>query len=109
MSTHGCVRLYSDAMHLLFDDVPAGTSVRIVYQPIKIGQVGPTIYLEAHPDLYARAGDPVAAAFAKLDELGLLQSVNAETVIRVVDDARGNPVPIGARPIGTSLTSSRTY
>lgn len=46
--SHGCIRLYPEAIEALFNLVEVGTKVRIVDQPIKIGWVGNKIYIESH-------------------------------------------------------------
>jgi L,D-transpeptidase ErfK/SrfK len=47
--THGCIRMFPEDIEALYEDVPVGTPVRIVNQPIKLGQNGSGYYLEAHP------------------------------------------------------------
>lgn len=48
--THGCVRMFPEDIESLYKSVPAGTSVHIVNQPVKIGWMADgTLYLEAHP------------------------------------------------------------
>lgn len=47
--SHGCVRMYPEDISELFDDVPIGTPVHIVNQPIKSGWSDGTLYLEVHP------------------------------------------------------------
>ncbi len=49
--THGCVRMYPKDVEELYDVVPLGTPVYIVKQPIKVGWLNNTLYVEAHPDL----------------------------------------------------------
>ncbi len=49
--THGCVRMYPEDIEALYNSVPVGTSVYIVKQPIKVGWLDNTLYIEAHPDL----------------------------------------------------------
>lgn len=49
--THGCVRMYPKDIEELFSHVAIGTSVYIVKQPIKVGWLDNTLYIEAHPDL----------------------------------------------------------
>lgn len=49
--THGCVRMYPEDIEALFDMVEPGTAVYIVKQPVKVGWLHNTLYLEAHPDL----------------------------------------------------------
>lgn len=49
--THGCVRMYPEDIKLLFDGIPIGTPVQIINQPIKVGWLDGTLYLEVHPPL----------------------------------------------------------
>lgn len=49
--THGCVRMYPEDIETLFDEVPVGTPVQIINQPIKVGWLGTTLYLEVHSPL----------------------------------------------------------
>ena len=47
--THGCLRMYPEDIEQLFDDVPVGTPVQIVNQPVKLGWLSETLYIEVHP------------------------------------------------------------
>ncbi len=49
--THGCLRMYPEDIEQLFDDVPVGTPVNIVNQPVKLGWLADTLYIEIHPAL----------------------------------------------------------
>lgn len=49
--THGCVRMYPDDIETLYNMIEVGTPVYIVKQPIKVGWLDNTLYIEAHPDL----------------------------------------------------------
>lgn len=49
--THGCIRLYPEDIQSFFEDVPVGTSVRLVNQPYKAGRRDGVLYFEAHPPL----------------------------------------------------------
>lgn len=49
--THGCVRMYPEDIEQLYGQVQVGTPVYIVKQPIKVGWLDDTLYIEAHPDL----------------------------------------------------------
>ncbi len=51
--SHGCVRMYPEDIASLFSDVPVGTPVHIVNQPIKMGWRDGVLFMEAHP----RAGE----------------------------------------------------
>jgi L,D-transpeptidase ErfK/SrfK len=99
-ATHGCVRLYNADMRALFDRIPVGTRVRIVYQRVKVGQRDGGVFVEAHGDFYDRDFDPLPATLARLvalDALGLVDggSIKESEVRRVVSEARGIPVRVG--------------
>lgn len=49
--THGCVRLLPEDIAELFDQVPVGTPVHILNQPVKTGWQGGVLYVEVHPPL----------------------------------------------------------
>ncbi len=95
MATHGCVRLYEDEMQRLFERTASGTRLRIVYQPYKWGTAGDGLYLEAHPDLYDRISDPLAAALELPRALGSIEAIDVGEVARVVVEARGVPLRVG--------------
>lgn len=47
----GCVRMYPEDIEALFDKVPIGTTVQIVNQPIKLGWLLDSLFIELHPPL----------------------------------------------------------
>lgn len=47
----GCVRMYPEDIEALFDKVPTGTPVHIINQPIKVGWIADSLYIELHPPL----------------------------------------------------------
>jgi L,D-transpeptidase ErfK/SrfK len=98
LATHGCVRFYEDDIERLYARTPPGTRLRIVYAPYKWGRDGDALLLEAHPDLYGRFEDPLAAALAVPSALGLLSALELEDVARAVVTARGEPVRVGTIP-----------
>jgi L,D-transpeptidase ErfK/SrfK len=97
-ATHGCVRVYEDEMQALFDRVPSGTQVVLIYAPFKWGTNGKDLFLEAHPDVYEKIPDHLDAALALPRELGLLGGVDPDRVWEVVNQAAGVPVRVGALP-----------
>jgi L,D-transpeptidase ErfK/SrfK len=58
--SHGCIRLHPDDIADLWARVDLGTPGVIVYQPIILRTLDDRLALEAHPDVYRRAGDPLA-------------------------------------------------
>src|SRR5262249_5597122 len=97
-ATHGCIRLYNDQIELLWRRTKQGTPLRFMYQTVKLGQREHTIYVEAHPAVYARGPDREVAAVERLHELDLWQFVDEAAFRRAVADALGIPVPIGTLP-----------
>ena len=104
-ATHGCLRLYEDDIRRLFDRVPEGTRLQIVYQTTKWGGDGKQIFLEVHPDLYGLRRDRLLALEVPR-ALGLLELLDLELVMRALGEARGFPVPVGTLP--APATSSPT-
>jgi L,D-transpeptidase ErfK/SrfK len=49
--THGCIRMYPEDIEGLFADIPVGTQVNLVNQPIKLGWLAGSLFLELHPPL----------------------------------------------------------
>jgi len=47
----GCVRMYPEDIEALFDKIPIGTQVHIINQPIKVGWMVDSLYVELHPPL----------------------------------------------------------
>jgi L,D-transpeptidase ErfK/SrfK len=81
--SQGCVRLYPEHIRDLIHQVPIGTPVHFVDQPVKLGMRGGEIYLEIHADANGKAPNP-------------------ETVWMVVDQwlSRNGPLPASAIEAG---------
>jgi len=45
----GCIRMYPEDIEYLFEEVPIGTKVTVVDQPIKLSWIDDALYIEAHP------------------------------------------------------------
>ncbi len=97
-ATHGCLRLYNDEIARLFARTREGTPLRLVYQSVKLGRRGDTLYVEAHPDRYNRAPERVAATLARLAALGIADPTVAMRAQRVIERAQGEPVAVGPLP-----------
>lgn len=83
--THGCIRLQPEHIEALFQAVAVGLPVRIIYAPVLLfSPPGGPIWLEAHPDVYARAFDYYALARQLADEAGVTERIDwiaAESVL----------------------------
>ena len=100
--THGCVRMYPEDIEALYKSVPIGTPVYIVKQPIKVGWLDNTLYIEAHPDLEGEektADQRYSSALALIqkannNELPEFDQIALNQAIKALD---GTPVPIYER------------
>ena len=104
--THGCVRMYPEDIEALYNSVPVGTAVYIVKQPIKVGWLDNTLYIEAHPDLegeektqdqrYAIALDLIQKA-----NNGEIPDFDQVALNKAVKDLDGTPVTLyeGIAPV----------
>jgi len=93
--SHGCVRLYPEHIAQLVQEVSVGTMVEVVYQPVKVGIQGKRLFLEVHPDVYARGIDMEEYARKRLLALGLLDDVSVEKMKVALHTQHGVPVQIG--------------
>jgi L,D-transpeptidase ErfK/SrfK len=96
--THGCIRMFPEDIEALYDEVPVGTPVRIVNQPVKLGRSGSDYYLEAHPLLDEALQDDEVSIMTELTrayvaaiEEGQGDRFDWEMAERVVVDSRGVP------------------
>jgi len=74
-SSRGCIRLYPDDIAELYPRVAAGTPVRVVNEPVKLGWIGSELYLEVNPD---------AEQSFELDEKGKLATPRAPSGLRAL-------------------------
>ena len=98
--SNGCIRLYPEDMQKLFPEVPKGTFVHIVYQPVKFGFKRDKIFVEVHEDIYGRIKNMERHARAVAKKMGIEDSVDWEEVQMALHDKSGVPVPVGTRSEG---------
>lgn len=100
--THGCVRMYPEDIQALFNSVSVGTPVYIVKQPVKVGWLNNTLYIEAHPDL---EGEEKTQDQRYALALELIQKANNHempdfdqvALNKAIKDLDGTPVPLYER------------
>ena len=110
--SHGCIRMYPEDIERLFPEIPIGTPVHIVNQPIKVGWLNNTLYIEVHPELEGE-GD---ADYGLLLEqaLNLIEQANGNktpvldgaALRRALEKLNGKPVAIFHRPVAIPATKS---
>ena len=101
--THGCIRLYPEDIEYLFPTVSEGTPVQIVYEPIKIGFLDGTVYVEVHRDIYGRISDFEQYGYQKLADLGLMDNIKPSLFEAELEKKSGMPVKVGRIGIPRNL------
>ncbi len=108
-TTHGCMRLLAENAERLFNDAPDGTTVAIVYEPVKLARDGGgRIWLEVHPDIYGRVRVDVPAVRRRIEGAGLSEAVDWTRVQATTKRAAGVPEDVTRRSPPTRMASSVT-
>jgi L,D-transpeptidase ErfK/SrfK len=92
--SHGCIRHYPEDIVKLFDLTPVGTTVEIVYQPVKFGYLHGRIFVEVHEDIYLKIPDMLAYAMKRLQDRDLAGRINWTRFLQAVEEQSGAPVDI---------------
>lgn len=98
--SNGCIRLYPEDMEKLFRDVPIGTAVEIVYEPVKFGYRGGAIFVEVHEDPYGFIEDAEQYARSVAKSRGIEAYVDWERIDEAIEWKNGVPLPVGTLPKG---------
>jgi len=98
--SHGCIRLYPEDIGELYAMVPVGTTVRVIYEPIKIGWGDGKFWVQVFDDFDSRIGNPVFKVMEELyryeTAIGPLE-VDFTALVRALNDKTGVPMAV-ARP-----------
>lgn len=92
--SHGCIRCYPEHIKILYPQVPVGTKLEIIYEPIKIGQKDGQIYVEAHPDVYRRIPDYIQYSLDKLSQYPMQKQVDRRRFLMAVHLQNGTPINV---------------
>lgn len=105
--SHGCVRLYPEDIERLFYKAKVGTPGRFVYQPVKFGWRGDSLYVEVHDDLYAKYPGLWNHALHEVKRLGLKDDIDMGKLEKAVSAKSGVPTYVMSGPEpGTKSASS---
>ena len=76
----GCIRMYPEDIVEFFGEIPVGTKVNVINQPIKVSWIGDELYLEAHPDMEQAI---------KMEEMGMVeqQKFTDDDMALIIDKA----------------------
>ncbi|MFN3919196.1 MAG: L,D-transpeptidase family protein [Methylohalobius sp.] len=102
--THGCVRMYPEDIERLFPEIPVGTPVTFVDQPIKLGWLGDELYIEVHPPLEEKGHfysyeEMLGQALALIERKtqGTRVRVQGSALRKALEEQNGIPVKIADR------------
>ena len=106
-ASHGCMRMYPDMSHDLFDRLRVGYPVRIEYEPVKLGRDPESggLYLVVFPDVYGRA-PLLQRAQELLARAGLTDWVGEDSLKRWVTQAEGVPKQLADGSVGFQVSGS---
>ncbi len=98
--THGCILMYPEDLAALFPQVPVGTRVSVINEPVKVAYVRGILLLEAHPALEgdSRSGETDLQWLSQtLDQaLGAhIAAIHWDFVRQALRAAVGMPTTIG--------------
>lgn len=97
--SHGCIRMLPDDIERLFPQLPVGTPVNIVNQPVKAGWHGGKLYIEVHPPLEEYPNDRgsmVEAMMVALDDAMARRSAATALDNVTIDEQLSRPTGIPA-------------
>lgn len=98
--SHGCIRLYPEDMGELYAMVPVGTTVQVVYEPVKIGWGDGKLWVQVFDDFDGRIGNPVFKVMEELyryeTAIGPLE-IDFSALVKALNDQTGVPMAV-ARP-----------
>jgi L,D-transpeptidase ErfK/SrfK len=94
--SHGCIRLYPEDIEELYASVKRKTEVSILYQPIKIGRKGETVYIEVHRDFRGSIKDLLKEAVSMLMKRGLIEKIDTRLLWKAVREQKGVPTVISS-------------
>ncbi len=102
--SHGCIRCYPEHIKLLFPQVPIGTKLEIIYEPLKIGQRNGHVFVEAHSDVYQKIPNYSQYAEQKLAQCPYADRVDRRRFTMALNLRSGVPTDVTKSSYGdTSL------
>ncbi|MFZ5449389.1 MAG: L,D-transpeptidase [Thermodesulfobacteriota bacterium] len=89
--SHGCIRHYPEDIEKLFDMTPVGTSVELIYEPVKFGFLQGRIYVEVHEDIYFRIPDMLQYGIKKVQDQNLAGRIDWPRFLQAMEEKTGAP------------------
>ena len=103
-ASHGCMRMYPDSVHDLFERVVVGMPVRVEYEPVKLGRgEDGSLYLTIFPDVYGRK--PLLDEVRRvLSQAGLEGWVSDVKIRNLVSSPSGRPEVIADGNVSVAVS-----
>jgi L,D-transpeptidase ErfK/SrfK len=113
-SSHGCMRFYPEDIALLFDQIPIGTPVHVVNQPVLVGWHDGAVYVQSIPPLEDDPATTTGQSNAIADTNALSTTitdrlaheaesrkvdVDLQSVAKIVKEHRGIVFPVTKREL----------
>lgn len=97
-TTHGCIRLRPDDIERLYNEVPTGTPVDIVDEPVKLARInGDRILLEAHRGPSGTTAESASLYMQRLRAAGVMDQVDAAAAEQVLRNTWGIAIDVSKR------------
>jgi len=92
--TRGCIRMYPEDIAEFFPTVTKGTTIRLVYQPVKVAFISGRILVEVHRDIYSRVDNLAVHGLDILGRLGLAHLLDTMKFVRAIVRQSGVPTDV---------------
>jgi L,D-transpeptidase ErfK/SrfK len=119
-SSSGCLRMYPEDIIKAYKDVPVGTTVTVINEPVKAAWVGNKLYVEAHPtmeqaDRMEQQGGLPGYQLSADEMKVVMNAAGADagridwTVLRqVIRERNGMPIVVATRPKAENTAEKET-
>ena len=98
-STHGCIRMATEDVEHLFNQVAKGDRVSIIYQPLLVAKDGGDVFIEVHRDPYGRGGASRGDLMQALEAIGETR-ISPAVIDSVLKRREGRAVSLDDRASG---------
>ncbi len=104
--TRGCIRMYPEDIADFFPTVASGTTVRLVYQPVKVALVSGRLLVEVHSDVYSKIDNLAVHGINIIGRLGLAHLLDELKFVKAIARQDGMPRDVTREVSGTGAAAS---
>ncbi len=98
--SHGCIRVLSQNIVKLYDEVEAGTTGELVYDPVKVAVTAEgRIFLEVDPDVYRKVKKLRDEVMNRIDDMHVAAEVDWVKVRKIVYEQSGSAEDVTLFPV----------